>query len=217
MNIKWNEVHFYRSSKCSKSIQDINIIDLNGKQQNANEFIGVNHSISYISPTATNVNDPAEPSSSTTQPKNDLVVESPKENQSEQPLNNNNSGVSFLRRKSLKKTSTKSSKASNETAIDNEQQEAWEQLSRTSTVKSNASSIGSMTTVGKESVDDYHIQDQPHLVIITYADSVHILLGGITIKLYEFRLNDLENGNQNNNNGLIVSTTLNHIDSNVYT
>ncbi|CAO3607681.1 unnamed protein product [Cunninghamella blakesleeana] len=216
-NNKWDEVQFYRSSKCSKSIQDINIIDLNGNQQNADEFISKDHSTSHILPTI-HINNESnikstESLSSTTQPKNDRVVDLPKDNQSDQFLsnnNNNNSGVSFLRRKSLKKISTKSSKAPNESTIDNEQHEAWEELSRTSTVKSNASSTSSMTTVGKDSVDDYLVQDQPHLIIITYLDSVHVILAGVAIKIYEFRLNDLENGNQN---GSIINTKLNHIDN----
>ncbi|KAI9309704.1 hypothetical protein BJ944DRAFT_153856 [Cunninghamella echinulata] len=63
-------------------------------------------------------------------------------------------------------------------------------------MKSNKSNSGSIS--GKENVDDYHYQDVPHFMVITYADSVHVLLGGSCMKLYEFRLNDLDNEQQNN-------------------
>lgn len=77
-------------------------------------------------------------------------------------------------------------------------------------MKSNKSNSGSIS--GKENVDDYHYQDVPHFMVITYADSVHVLLGGTCMKLYEFRLNDLDN-EQQNSHGTIINTTFNHIDS----
>ncbi|KAI8344544.1 hypothetical protein BC941DRAFT_342682 [Chlamydoabsidia padenii] len=120
---------------------------------------------------------------------------SPTQLEQQQPPTTNVSverGRSFLRRKSLKKKSAKHTRPTSDASLDS-QDEAWEALSKTST-KTTVSSTGSNTSknsTGRHHAPEYTYQEQPHFIIASNTKSVCVILSGFGIKLYEFKLQDL--------------------------
>ncbi|KAI8098653.1 uncharacterized protein BX664DRAFT_255467 [Halteromyces radiatus] len=121
---------------------------------------------------------------------------------------------SFLRRKSVKRSAkSTTTRPSSNVSIDS-QEEAWEALSRTSTTTTTSStgSNNSKYSSGRRYLPsfDYQYHENPHFVTVTKPQSICVILSGTGIKLFECRLQDLEDGKLQKDT--IISTTPIEID-----
>lgn len=214
----------YRNRSTPSSIQDIHVINLDGQQQLASDTIinnspsigqQVDNSIDDITPSPPDQKELAPMNSSLQSPDPELPPTSSCQQQEEEkeqlPQNPSATstvsverGRSFLRRKSVKK-STKKKRSTSNASLDS-QDEAWEVLSKTST-KTTVSSTGSSSSkhsTGRPHAPAYAYQEQPHFIITSNAKSVCVILSGFGLKLYEFRTQSLED--DKNPDDTVIST-----------
>jgi hypothetical protein len=202
----------------------MHVINLDGQQQFASETIindnpsivqQADNSIDEITPSPSDQKELVPTNSDVQKDDSELPPTSPsqqQEDEKEQPSQKPSStsavsverGRSFLRRKSLKK-STKNKRPTSNASLDS-QDEAWEVLSKTST-KTTVSSTGSSSSkhsTGRPHTPVYAYQEQPHFIIASSTKSVCVILSGFGLKLYEFRLQDLDD--DKNPDDTVIST-----------